>query len=281
MTLLFMEAKRASAYPSDIINVETQAYTAACAYAVDMDSKDPIWTMTCVGSTFRLWIFDWEQVFLVPYFPATYGESKSDYIEISQRGTELLQHLNFIKRYPTPPPGLIGQSSPRPLNAALPDHWHNDEVILRDAQHQNVRHHQPIPAIGHPGEAEMIGTADEETGYDPGRPGTDANPTATTSISTYDQGENVHETGSTSTPFPEGSAVTRNPNAASAQKWSRIELRKKRHLTKPTEYLFTTDKGHERSTEADDWREARHKGKQAWYYLHKGTKYYTRERPGA
>ncbi|KAJ4321820.1 hypothetical protein N0V84_005115 [Fusarium piperis] len=281
MTLLFMEAKRASASPSDIITVETQAYTAACAYAVDLGSIEPIWTMTCVGSTFRLWIFDWGQEFLIPFFPETHGEAKSDYIEISKRGTELLQHLNFIRRHPKPPPDLIGESSPRPLNAVLPSHWHNNEVLLRDAQHQNVGHHQLIPTIDNSGQAEMIGTAYEEGGYDPALPSTYTNPGATTSIYSYDQGEeNVHETGPINTPFPEGSTGTRNPNATSAEKWSRAELRKKRHLTKPTEYLFTTDKGHEKLTDAGDWKEARHKGKQAWYYLHKGTKYYTREKPG-
>ncbi|RMJ09580.1 hypothetical protein BHE90_005948 [Fusarium euwallaceae] len=296
MTLLFMEAKRASASPSEIITVETQAYTAACAYAVDLNSTEPIWTMTCVGSTFRLWIFDWEKEFLVPYFPATYDETKSAYLEISKRGTELLQHLNFIKRHPKPPQDLIGEASPRPLNADLPSHWTNDEVMLRDAQHQNVRHDPEI------------GTTYGEVGYDPTPPGTYINQTVTTGVYSYDPrdypmsdwdlaqttqadgtlfpegmpdpGENLPETGSISAPFPEGPTVTGNPSARSAEKWSRVEVHKKRHLTRPAEYVFTTDNDHEKSTDADDWRETRHKGKKAWYYLHKGVKYYTREKPG-
>lgn len=305
MTLLFMEAKRASASPSEIITVETQAYTAACAYAVDLGSTEPIWTMTCVGSTFRLWIFDWGQEFLIPYFPATNGEAKSEYIEISKRGAELLKHLNFIKRHPKPPSDLIGQASPRPVNATLPSHWHNNEVVLRDAQHQNVGHDS---TIGDLGEAEMIGTTYGEVGYDPALPSTYTNPTATTGIYGYGQGdysmadwdlaqattadgtlspegmpdpeEGLQETGPTSAPFPEGSTATGNPSSTGSEKWTRVELRKKRHLTRPTEYLFTTDKGHEKSMDVDDWREARYKGKKSWYYLHKGVKYYTREKPG-
>ncbi|KAH8166891.1 hypothetical protein CIB48_g1330 [Xylaria polymorpha] len=54
LTLLFMEAKRGYASPSDVALVEMQAYTAACAYAVEMNSVNPIWAMTCVGSQARL-----------------------------------------------------------------------------------------------------------------------------------------------------------------------------------------------------------------------------------
>lgn len=38
-TLLFLEAKRASASPSEIEEVEYQAFTAACAYSVETGIK--------------------------------------------------------------------------------------------------------------------------------------------------------------------------------------------------------------------------------------------------
>ncbi|KAI3328252.1 hypothetical protein F4824DRAFT_428824 [Ustulina deusta] len=52
-TLLFVEAKRAGASPSDIMEVEYQAFTAACVYYVET-GIERLWTMTCVGSRARL-----------------------------------------------------------------------------------------------------------------------------------------------------------------------------------------------------------------------------------
>lgn len=305
-TRLFMEAKRASAAPSDIVTVEVQAYTAACASALQSNPNDPIWVMTCVGSAARLWIFDWDQAFLVPYFPATHAEAKSEYIEISKRGTELLKHLSFIKKHPRPPKHLVGKASPRP-SAELPADWPDDEVMLRDAQHQQVDYDPVDPMIGGAGDVEMTDDPYHDGGYGSTLPSTYPAPTPFTGGYDYEEGHstslwpqttsvdgtlspegmpgpegNLLEPGPTSTSFPDGSTVTGNPGTTTtqAEKWSRVELRKKRHLSRPTEYLFTTDKSHEKSTDADEWREAKHKGKKAWYYLHKGVKYYTREKPG-
>ena len=47
--LLFVEAKRASATLTDVIEVEQQAYTAACACHI-ATGQPFIWTMTCIGS---------------------------------------------------------------------------------------------------------------------------------------------------------------------------------------------------------------------------------------
>ncbi|KAG5754570.1 hypothetical protein H9Q70_002815 [Fusarium xylarioides] len=55
-TLLFLEAKRAEVDASVVQIVEYQAFTAACAYYIET-GKEQIWTMTCVGSAARLWIF--------------------------------------------------------------------------------------------------------------------------------------------------------------------------------------------------------------------------------
>ena len=131
-----MEAKRGHASPSDVASVEMQAYTAACAYAVEMNSVNPIWAMTCVGSQARLWIFDWDQPFLTPFFPDTYGNVEpSEYIEISRQATELLERVDYIKANPIPPAHLLHESSPRPANATLPSDRPDDEVKLRDSQH--------------------------------------------------------------------------------------------------------------------------------------------------
>ncbi|KAK3356403.1 hypothetical protein B0T25DRAFT_430740, partial [Lasiosphaeria hispida] len=98
-TLLFLEAKRASASFSKIAEVEYQAFTATCAYHVET-GLEYIWAMTCVGSAARLWIFSSKSEFLIPFVPS--GRSlglleKSKYLEISTHGREILDGLEYIK----------------------------------------------------------------------------------------------------------------------------------------------------------------------------------------
>lgn len=85
-TLLFLEAKRASASPSDIEEVEYQAFTAACAYYAETRIKY-IWTITCVGSSVWLWIFSERSIYLILFIPAGQGlAERSEYLEISTYG---------------------------------------------------------------------------------------------------------------------------------------------------------------------------------------------------
>ncbi|KAL2264249.1 hypothetical protein VTK26DRAFT_9025 [Humicola hyalothermophila] len=136
-TLLFVEAKRASASPSDIIEVEYQAFTAACAYFVQTGIKH-IWTMTCVGSRARIWTFSYKSTYLIPFVPAGDGlAERSEYLEISTHGREIVNGLEYIKRHMTPPAELLGMTpSPRPANAPLPAGWHDNEVAQLDAARQ-------------------------------------------------------------------------------------------------------------------------------------------------
>lgn len=319
MTLLFVEAKRASALPNDIAEVETQAYTAACAYAVDSGSTDPIWAMTCVGSLARLWIFDWDQYFLVPYFPGTYGvANRSEYIEISQQGVRLLEHLNYIKKHPKPPRHLIGKASPRPMNATLPTNWHNDEVVWRDAQHEREGHESSSagwptgwPTASGTGEVEMTDDPHGESTYVPPlsgtwhiAPGTSTagvheEETTDPSQQEVDLSANRHQPHTTDfeeMPPPSeergeeayglaSTEVTYNEDGGleahqSVQLWSKVDVRRRPHLTRRDEYIFTTDGGVERSTDKDDWKKTQYKKKRAWYYRDGEVFYYTREKLG-
>ncbi len=97
--------------------------------------------MTCVGSKARLWIFDLDIEFLIPFVLDSPGlglTEKKVYIEISeQRGHEIKDGLDYIKRHPKPPTHLLrNTSSPRPANTTLPTGWHASEVELLDAQRQ-------------------------------------------------------------------------------------------------------------------------------------------------
>ncbi|KAL1848312.1 hypothetical protein VTK73DRAFT_10162 [Phialemonium thermophilum] len=62
--------------------------------------------------------------------------------------------------------------------------------------------------------------------------------------------------------------------------WSKVTLRKKRHFGR-SELVFITNNNREKSTQSTDWAETRYKGKTAWVFLHRGTHYYTREKPTA
>lgn len=103
-TVLFMEAKRASAIKDDIDTVEHQAYNAASAYCATLPRARLIWTMTCVGSAARIWIFDASSDYLTPYVPSGYGLSDiTEYLDVRTHGRDLEKAVNFIKNHPTPP----------------------------------------------------------------------------------------------------------------------------------------------------------------------------------
>jgi len=136
-TLLLVEAKRESDSVADIQEVEYQAFTAACAYYAETEIKH-LWIMTCVGSMARLWIFSEGSTYLIPYIPTGSGLSaKSEYLEISTNGQDIIEGLNFIKRHPMPPNELLENTpSPRPANTPLPPDWHDNEVAQLDMIHQ-------------------------------------------------------------------------------------------------------------------------------------------------
>ncbi|KAK4155854.1 hypothetical protein C8A00DRAFT_31298 [Chaetomidium leptoderma] len=132
-TLLLLKAKRASAARSDIEEVEYQALAAACAYHVET-GLEHIWIMTCVGSAARLWISLDSSEFLIPFVPS--GE-KTEYLDISTHGREILEGLEYIKKHTMPSEELLRNTpSPRPANATLPVNWHDNEVAQLDARRQ-------------------------------------------------------------------------------------------------------------------------------------------------
>lgn len=333
-TLLFMEAKRASATPSDVIEVEYQAFTAACAHYLDGNLGNPIWAMTCIGSTARLWVFDWKAPYLIPYFPEDPGlAAREEYVEISERGTDLVRALNYIKAHPIPPKHLVKKpASPRPANATLPRDWHDNEVKERDVSAQ-----PPAPAVASqayasssqdrttqppggaqlpvsnvaqpPGGAQLPISNVAQRGYgseptaegfrqqaippqrafedvrqwDYGQsstqePNYSASPMDVENVRQWDFGQSsVQEPGYSDE--AEASSAVANPGPQSAEAWVRVDVYRIPHLSRRDEYVFRTRRGHDKSTDKNDWRQAEYKGKKAWYYQHRETKYYTRKLP--
>jgi hypothetical protein len=143
-TLLFLEAKHAKVDASLVQVVEYQAFTAACAYYVET-GREQIWTMTCVGSAARLWIFSAKSEYLIPFVPSGEGlAEKSEYLELATYGTTIVDALEYVKKNSTPPSHLLEtEPSPRPMHAELPENWHDHEVQQLDAWQ---RSQMPPPA---------------------------------------------------------------------------------------------------------------------------------------
>ncbi|OAA63627.1 hypothetical protein SPI_03790 [Niveomyces insectorum RCEF 264] len=132
-TLLFVVATPASASPSEIEQVEYQAFTAACAHIVETKIES-VWAMTCVGSAARLWLVAKAGIYLIPFVAP--GESLTDrggYLEITTHGQDVINALEYIKEHPVPPKELLGKRPlPRPEHARLPPSWHDSEVAEID-----------------------------------------------------------------------------------------------------------------------------------------------------
>lgn len=119
--LLFMEAKRTGMTADIVDECERQALTACWAYLIDKKMKS-VWAMTCVGSSTRLWacVRPKEGDYLVPVFPP--GKNLGDireYVEIAERGNEVLEYLEYMRANPVPPRVNLRRDSHQPI--AEPD----------------------------------------------------------------------------------------------------------------------------------------------------------------
>ena len=107
--LLFMEAKRTGSPNEIVVECERQALTACWAYMMSR-GLNRVWAMTCIGSRTRLWACQLRDDidYLTPFFPTgTNLADINEYIEIAQRGIEVLHHLEYIKANPLPPKSVF------------------------------------------------------------------------------------------------------------------------------------------------------------------------------
>lgn len=123
--VLFVEAKRASAATDEIERAELQAYRAGLEYIYQLPKARPVWTMTCVGPTVRLWICDKGEDYLMPWVPPTDGLSAaSEYLDVLRHPVSILRAFKHIRDNPIPRPEDMTQPpSPRPTNVTLPPAW--------------------------------------------------------------------------------------------------------------------------------------------------------------
>jgi hypothetical protein len=129
---VIVEAKRQSTGVGDVQEVESQAFTASCAYLHWHRLKE-VFAITAFGPNARIWSYTATHDYLTPYVPSTGGLSaKNEYIDAdTAKAAALTEGFEFI--YKNLKPSKIRNSppsSPRPAKLTLPSNWHFNEVEL-------------------------------------------------------------------------------------------------------------------------------------------------------
>ena len=101
-TLLFFEAKKQSATGIELETAETDTYKKAIDY-LTYYKFDSVYTMTCFGTYYRLWVLFVNDDYMTDFYPIGAGLSdKTEYLELSTSREELAKAFDFIKMYPCP-----------------------------------------------------------------------------------------------------------------------------------------------------------------------------------
>lgn len=103
--------------------------------------------MTCVGTSARLWAYEYDADYVTEFWPLGDGLSdKTEYVDYSTHGREILEMLEHIKRNPIPDKNIFQNPPwPRPQNATLPPGWHDDEVQLIHSTSTQPAHDYQAP----------------------------------------------------------------------------------------------------------------------------------------
>ncbi len=126
--LLFVEAKRGTATPSDIKVVDYHAFTAACAYCVATGRQETSLDHDLGGQHRTVVGFSDASAYLIPFIPTGRGlAERTEYLELKSHVREIFDGLEYVKKHMTPPRELLEKTpSPRPQNRALPQNWLGD-----------------------------------------------------------------------------------------------------------------------------------------------------------
>jgi hypothetical protein len=108
---LIVEAKKGRAAPRDIVEVETQLYSACYEHYTGNRRRRRIWAMSVTGPCVRIWAFDAESGFLTPALPVDndHGE-KASYIDFKTSERKLMDYFAFIKQNLVPPDSIFDES---------------------------------------------------------------------------------------------------------------------------------------------------------------------------
>lgn len=273
-TVLFIEAKRASASTDDIKEAEHQAFTATCAYCIDTGAES-IWAMTCIGSVARLWAFKNGHIYLTPFVPEGDGLSeRSEYLEIAIDGQTIKAGLEYIKRHPTPPESLFpNESSLEPSDPMFPQDLGATEGMQLDEH--DVPDHESNSNSG--------GASGMDFGEGSG-------PSAHERTQPFGVEESEHggptwsvEGGGFTVPIDQEETEELPQDDPTQQQEERsreieVKVTKVKHTLSSDEFIFKNRKRQVVKTTKNDWTARTREGRTVWVYKHgKKSVYWTKK----
>lgn len=124
--LLCLKAKCANPTAEELVTVEYQGFAAATAHC-EYFNQIRVPVVTCAGGSLRIWIYERDDNYLTPWFPAT-GNGMgqiNEYMPLAcQQGNEIITRLRCLRDNGAPPTSTLPIScSPRPIDITLPLGW--------------------------------------------------------------------------------------------------------------------------------------------------------------
>lgn len=272
-SVLFIEAKRASASTADIQAAEHQIFTAGYAYCIDAEVEN-VWAMTCIGSAARLWIVNNEVDYPIPFVPKGSGLSeRSEYLEIAVNGQTITAGLEYIKRHTTPPESLVEKdlrSGPTPT--MLPQGLGNTEAMQLDEY--DVRDYG---SNTNPGGASGVdfGEATGPSAHDMTQPFGVNEETEHGGLARLEEDFTVPMDQADAEELPYS-----DPTQEEEGRKREIEVKVTRvkHTMSSDEYIFTNRKRQQVKTNKNDWTAKTREGRTVWVYKHgKKSVYWTKK----
>ncbi|KAK0368479.1 hypothetical protein CTAM01_16961 [Colletotrichum tamarilloi] len=125
---VMVELKKGRAGPQDVVDVESQLYSACYEYYTEHPEREKMWTCSICGPRVRIWAFDAQLDYLVPACPA-YGAigEISSYLDFRTSEATLMAYSDTIKQNLQPPDAVFEVSE-----ASTSDESMSDDVILEE-----------------------------------------------------------------------------------------------------------------------------------------------------
>lgn len=239
--MLWVECKRPS---GSVLEVEHQALDAALRY-IATDGLLWIYAMTTVGVSFRSWFVERDREELVPLHGTPVLADRAQYIDADSEDACVLQRTVELVKSQVPlryAPVLSSQ----PLTHQAGDFV--SEAV--DQAQASIAAYCSDPSEG-PSAAEYGNELEDSSAVYPD-----------------DQAE------------ASTSAKHRSRGAQSAGIYVEVKVERVHHLTRRDEFVFTDAKGHQKSTDRDEWKQITYNGEKVWAFHGKKTTYITRKKVG-
>ncbi|KAL6413026.1 hypothetical protein AUP68_02521 [Ilyonectria robusta] len=110
--LLFLEAKKSNVTPQDIVQVESQGYTACYEFLMNNPDIEAVWAMTVFGPQARFWVCRINGIgVLEPLFPFDHGiGEKGLYLDIKTHQSDFQKTFEYMISNPLPDAALLSTS---------------------------------------------------------------------------------------------------------------------------------------------------------------------------